>query len=147
MSRRELSLAQLLRGSPWERALARAPSMGSPTAERLGGWRKKESFGAHFYFGACCQGMVGLNNFVPNAPSEAHVPVYKWLWVKTNGIPFWGRCTTHFRTNFSQDWDVHWGYGILTHGQIRTHLQPAVHLYLKCPCVVYFGHQSTTLEG
>ena len=19
-----------------------------------------------------------------------------WLWVKTNGIPFWGRCTTHF---------------------------------------------------
>ena len=19
-----------------------------------------------------------------------------WLWVKTSGIPFWGRCTTHF---------------------------------------------------
>ena len=19
-----------------------------------------------------------------------------WLWVKTNGIPVWGRCTTHF---------------------------------------------------
>ena len=32
-----------------------------------------------------------------------------WLWVKTNGIPFWGRCTTHFRTYFSGDWDVHWG--------------------------------------
>ena len=24
-----------------------------------------------------------------------------WLWVKTNGIPFWARCTTHFRTYFS----------------------------------------------
>ena len=33
----------------------------------------------------------------------------KWLWVKTNGIPFWDRCTTHFRTYFSGDWDVHWG--------------------------------------
>ena len=20
----------------------------------------------------------------------------KWLWVKSNGIPVWGRCTTHF---------------------------------------------------
>ena len=42
-----------------------------------------------------------------------------WLWVKTNGIPFWAfRCTTHFRTYFSGDWDVHWGYRILTHGHI-----------------------------
>ena len=32
-------------------------------------------------------------------------------------VPFWGRCTTHVRTDFSGDWDVHWGYGILTHGQ------------------------------
>ena len=31
----------------------------------------------------------------------------KKLWVKTNGIPSWGRCTTHFRTYFSGDWDVH----------------------------------------
>ena len=38
--------------------------------------------------------------------------------VKANGMPFWGRCTTHFRTYFSGDWDVHWGYGILTHGQM-----------------------------
>ena len=21
-----------------------------------------------------------------------------WLWVKTNGIPFWGRCTTHLKS-------------------------------------------------
>ena len=26
-----------------------------------------------------------------------------------------GRCTTHFRTYVSGDWDVHWNYGILTH--------------------------------
>ena len=43
----------------------------------------------------------------------------KWLWVKTNEIPFWGRCTTHVSGDFSGDWDVHWGLtGILTHGQI-----------------------------
>ena len=29
------------------------------------------------------------------------------VWFKTSGIPFWGfRCTTHFRTDFSGDWDV-----------------------------------------
>ena len=28
------------------------------------------------------------------------------------GIPFWGRCTIHFRTYFSGDWDVHWGYDL-----------------------------------
>ena len=27
-------------------------------------------------------------------------------------IPFWGRCTTHFRTYFGGDWDVHWGYDL-----------------------------------
>ena len=33
-------------------------------------------------------------------------------------FPFWGRCTTHFRSYFiSGDWDVHWGYG-LSHGQL-----------------------------
>ena len=26
-----------------------------------------------------------------------------WLWLKTNGIPVWGRCTTHFRTYLSRD--------------------------------------------
>ena len=29
-----------------------------------------------------------------------------------------GRCTTHFRLYFSGDWDVHWGYGLLTHGPL-----------------------------
>ena len=27
-------------------------------------------------------------------------------------VPFWGGCTTHFRTYFSGDWDVHWGYDL-----------------------------------
>ena len=48
------------------------------------------------------QGYAGLSLF--------HI----WLWFKTHGIPFWGRCTPHF----SGDLDVHWGYGILTHGHM-----------------------------
>ena len=27
-------------------------------------------------------------------------------------VPFWDRSTTHFRTYFSGDWDVHWGYDL-----------------------------------
>ena len=27
-------------------------------------------------------------------------------------LPFWGTCTTHFRTYFSGDWDVHCGYDL-----------------------------------
>ena len=44
--------------------------------------------------------------------------------VKTNGIPFWlvGEFTTHFRTYFSGDWDVHWGYGFLTHGHMAVNI-------------------------
>ena len=38
-------------------------------------------------------------------------------------VPFWGRCTTHVRTYFSGDWDVHWGYGILPHGQVAMQLE------------------------
>ena len=35
-------------------------------------------------------------------------------------VPFWGRCTTHFRSHFRWDWDVHWGrtIWILTHGHV-----------------------------
>ena len=29
-----------------------------------------------------------------------------------------GEFTSHFRTYFSGDWDVHWGYGVLTHGHV-----------------------------
>ena len=31
-----------------------------------------------------------------------------------------GEFTTHVRTYFSGDWDVRWGYGILTHGQVSS---------------------------
>ena len=36
------------------------------------------------------------------------------------GVLFWlvGELATHFRTYFSGNWDVHWGYGILTHGHM-----------------------------
>ena len=29
-----------------------------------------------------------------------------------------GEFSTHLRAYFSGDWDVHWGYGVLTHGQV-----------------------------
>ena len=51
-----------------------------------------------------------------------------WLWVKTNGIPFWGRCTTHFRTYFS-GWIGMFTGGtvwILTHGHINQWLGAGV---------------------
>ena len=32
-------------------------------------------------------------------------------------VPFSGRCSTHFSL-FSGDWDVHWGYGLLTHAHL-----------------------------
>ena len=33
--------------------------------------------------------------------------------------PIFGWVNSHFRTYFSGDWDVHWGYGILTHGHFQ----------------------------
>ena len=51
--------------------------------------------------------------------THSHMGVDQWLWVKIDGIPFYFEVgTTHFRTEFSGDWDVHWGYGILTHSYI-----------------------------
>ena len=32
--------------------------------------------------------------------------------VKTNGIPFRGRCTPQFSIYFSGDWDLQWGYDL-----------------------------------
>ena len=44
----------------------------------------------------------------------------RWLWVKTNGTTFRGRCTTHFRTYFSGWIGMFTGGTIwlLTHGQV-----------------------------
>ena len=41
-------------------------------------------------------------------------------------VPFWGRCTTHFRTYSSGDWDVHWGLTGLSIHDTGHHL----HLYV-----------------
>ena len=45
-----------------------------------------------------------------------------------------GEFTTHFRTYFSGDWDVHRGYGILTHGHIGI-----IHVY-KINLISRFVH-------
>ena len=42
----------------------------------------------------------------------------KWLWVKAKGTILGVGAPPHFRTYFSGDWAVHFGYGILAHGQI-----------------------------
>ena len=54
-------------------------------------------------------------NFLPTSGLSTK-PLKVKLWVKTNGIQYWlvGEFT-HVRTYFSGDWDVHWGYGILSH--------------------------------
>ena len=56
-----------------------------------------------------------------------------WPWFKTTGIPFWDRCTTHFRTYFSGDRDVHWGYKIVTLGQ------KCLERFLWLSCILRFG--------
>ena len=48
------------------------------------------------------------------------MPVFKSLWVKTIGTSF-GVAAPPILVYFSGDWDVHWGYRILTHGQIGLH--------------------------
>ena len=43
-----------------------------------------------------------------------------WLGVKTNGIAFWLVGAKLVLVYSSGDWDVHWGYGILTQGHMFT---------------------------
>ena len=38
-------------------------------------------------------------------------------------VPLWGRCTTHFKPILVGDWDVHCGYGLLTHSQMTRPLR------------------------
>ena len=62
---------------------------------------------------------VGHRNW--QAPSATLQTSEEKIGAPSNGrgstpmVRFWGRCTTHFRL-FWLDWDVHWGYGIWTHG-------------------------------
>ena len=58
-----------------------------------------------------------------NSPMYSHTRAQRGCGSKPM-VPLWGRCTTHFRTYFRGDWDVHWGYGstiwILPHGHVRS---------------------------
>ena len=48
-------------------------------------------------------------------------------------VPFWGRCPP-ILVYFSEDWDVHWGYRILTYGHIFLLLEsPKVAVCLQEP--------------
>ena len=50
-------------------------------------------------------------------PAIGSTPLKFWPRVKTQNQWYHfgvGESTTDFRTYFSGDWDVHWGYGILT---------------------------------
>ena len=60
------------------------------------------------------EGHVGQN---PWTTERSNIQI--WLWLsKPMGSHFGvGEFTIRFRTFFSGDWDVHWGYGISTHGQ------------------------------
>ena len=71
------------------------------------------------------------------------------------GIPSWGfRCTTHFRTYFRGDWDVHRGYRVLTHGHIAFHRgvgpvvsEPTVRLALAQQLLAYCNVDLCELAG
>ena len=52
------------------------------------------------------------------------------------------RCATHFRTYFSGDWDVHWGYGVLTHGHMST---PEVKVILPSGASETAGNSDPTI--
>ena len=66
--------------------------------------------------------MLEAKSFL-NTLLEAHMHMLSFLLLKglavgqyRFGVPFWGRCATHFRLYFSGDWDVHWRCGLFTHG-------------------------------
>ena len=69
-------------------------------------------------------GVVGLSlclgqSFTPSRrPDSAAVPRLEiWLWVNTQWYHI-GVGAPPVLVNFGGDWDVHWGYGILTHGHM-----------------------------
>ena len=71
---------------------------------------------------AIFQGAFRLEGSWPNAEGRTdsenvcYMAVGQNQWYHSGVI----RCTTHFRTHFSGDWDVHWGLaGLLTHSHIR----------------------------
>ena len=67
----------------------------------------------HSIFSPCCvrspSGWAAAGLLAADQSEAFRGPVV-WLWVKSNGIPFLGRRTTHFRTYFSG------GIGMFTGG-------------------------------
>ena len=50
---------------------------------------------------------------------------------QNHGHPFGvGEFTSHSRLYFSGGWDVHWGYGVLTHGQMTVGVMFLDHFWL-----------------
>ena len=93
--------------------------------------------GRTLVFRFLCPSWAALRVLVPlvSVCTVVSVATEKWLWVKTNGIPFWlvGEFTTHFRAYLSRwriESDVHWGLTatwLLTHGQmLQTHGQRSI---------------------
>ena len=70
-----------------------------------------------------------VGQLVPEAVGLLRAPGNRRPWIETNGIPFWDRCTTHFRIDFSGDWDVHCVYKVLTPGQVFQLMSPWPFLY------------------
>ena len=55
-----------------------------------------------------------MNTMSACSTVRSNVAVGQHQWYQFGGF----RCTTHFRTYFSGDWDVRWGYGVLTHSHV-----------------------------
>ena len=51
----------------------------------------------------------------------------------------WGMYPWNFRTYVSGDWDVHWGYGVLTHGLTRTPMSLTLRGVFSVPLKVFSG--------
>ena len=64
--------------------------------------------------GTCCHGVGTLVSTKRKAsPRQAAIAEMAVVVKTVLGHHFGGfRCTTHFRTYFSGDWDVHWGYDL-----------------------------------
>ena len=90
---------------PHHQTLSRKPVPGSDGRERRRALRPRRSSGAPGWPGnrGTSPRLCWFSLFLRKGFA------YMAVVVKTNGVPFWGGCTTHFRTNFSGDWDVHWG--------------------------------------
>ena len=64
-------------------------------------------------------------NTKPDIPNMAGQIPWKHLVHRSKSRSFWGRCTTHFGTYFSGDWDVHWDpIGFDNHSHVDVDADP-----------------------